>query len=240
MLGAMNGSGVSRGRALWALALLAACGGRATADGTRKNEGQAGTASAGQSPSGEDTGVPTAGGSVPGVGVTAGTTSTGPVPRGGATSIGGTTSTGGTGGTGAGGGNVPSGGKATAGDGTGGTFTGQAGEPPDTSCVPGASGELCDFGKSCSADSKCQFGDCYFPGTKENPICAKHCQDDSACPTGSACAGSFGAPRHCFRICQTPKECWLLNDSPDNPLDCIDLQDDAQPGVTVCVQSSEP
>jgi hypothetical protein len=112
--------------------------------------------------------------------------------------------------------------------------------PINGECPIMTTSPVCDFGVRCSSDESCSQHDCYVPGTTENPICAKHCVTPADCPAGSACVGPFGAPRHCFVTCENDDQCLAINDSPDNPLACVGLDDPSAPGVTVCAESSEP
>ena len=78
-------------------------------------------------------------------------------------------------------------------------------------------------------------------GKFANVVVRRHCSTSADCPSGSACAGSFGDRSHCFVLCQSAAQCLAINAYPDNPFDCVDMNDPRAPaGQTVCAESSEP
>jgi hypothetical protein len=94
---------------------------------------------------------------------------------------------------------------------------------------------VCDYGVPCSEARDCVSGDCYVPGTGQNPICSKQCTTPSECPLGSACIEVGGDGSHCFVRCTSDEACRPINDAPENPLVCVSFGDES-----VCIQRSEP
>jgi hypothetical protein len=93
------------------------------------------------------------------------------------------------------------------------------------------------------------FGDCYDPGTHENPICSKHCTSDADCGDDGVCQQSGQTGKWCFLRCSSNADCQLINDDSSNPLFCAgqhDPDDDEGYGSLTgaaqafCIQSSEP
>ncbi len=118
---------------------------------------------------------------------------------------------------------------------------GAGGSVEEGSCNVGGASPVCDFGLPCTDDSDCGAHDCYVPGGQGNPICSKLCATSADCPLGSACTGPFGDGSHCFVLCSHAAQCLAINDTPENPLDCVNMHDPRAPqGQTVCAQYSEP
>jgi hypothetical protein len=106
--------------------------------------------------------------------------------------------------------------------------------PPECG-APRMPSTVCDYGLPCDDARDCLQGDCYVPGTGENPICSKGCSLTNPCPTGSACITVGSELSHCFIRCTSSESCRSINAAPENPLDCISI------GVErVCIQRSEP
>lgn len=102
---------------------------------------------------------------------------------------------------------------------------------PDTS----STSPVRDYGLPCNGPGNCLDGDCYVPGTQDNPICSKKCLGDGDCPGGSRCVEMGGTGKHCFVSCTGNALCLSINDDPANPLQCLSL-----PEGGICIQSSEP
>jgi hypothetical protein len=119
-----------------------------------------------------------------------------------------------------------------------------------------------DLTFACQTDADCNFGACYVPGGRDNPICSKRCDADPDCPEGALCAAPLSCTDgvgcegrgYCFRACQTTDECLVFNptgtlpgDEPHevNQVNCIawtDIHSDTEPAppIDICIQHSEP
>jgi hypothetical protein len=119
-----------------------------------------------------------------------------------------------------------------------------------------------DLTFACQTDADCNFGACYVPGGRDNPICSKRCDADVDCPEGALCAAPLDCTDgvgcegrgYCFRTCHTHDECLAFNpsgtlpgeDSDEaNPVNCIgwtDIHSVAVPAppIDICIQHSEP
>lgn len=104
-----------------------------------------------------------------------------------------------------------------------------------------------DFGLPC--DESCASGECYDPGTHENPICSKHCSSDADCGEEGVCQQSGNTGKWCFHLCASNADCQVINDDSSNPLFCAGQHDpDSDEGYgslngadqAFCIQSSEP
>lgn len=108
--------------------------------------------------------------------------------------------------------------------------------PPDT-FSPDTTGTspVKDYGLPCQVPGDCVDGDCYVPGTGNNPICSKKCTGNNDCPSGSICVAMGGTGKHCFVECTSDAFCLAINSDPLNPLQCLTM-----PQGWICVQKSEP
>jgi len=123
-----------------------------------------------------------------------------------------------------------------------------------------------DLTYPCRVDDDCNYGACYVPGTRQNPICSKRCDTDLDCPQGALCAGPLECQDtngpcvgsgFCFRACEADAECTAhnaLDTEPDadpsdvNPVACIAWVDiiGSTPDepvfepIDICIQESEP
>lgn len=126
-----------------------------------------------------------------------------------------------------------------------------AGPMPIESCEDGL--DSIDFGQPCGTETDCIEDACYVPGTEQNSICSKLCNNDSDCPCGTLCLAVGGQGGNCFLACTHDDHCTRVNSDERNPLYCAP-RDQIYEGETyhdghwdeeplqgsICIQESEP